>query len=247
MRIVSLNTWKCEHHYKQRLALISEQVKILKPDIVLLQEVFRSDLGHDTAACIAEALSLNYYYTRARHKQRIVDKNFVVSESGLCLLSKFNIIEKGYFILPSDNNDGDRCAQWILISHHQRLIAVINTHLTHLSQRENLRKKQIAKILNSVEQLPMYDVLLLGGDMNAQLKDASLRFLLDQGWKSNWQPPYSCNNTLNIGEERCIDHLFLSPASNAIWSTSSTALKSPSSGGLFPSDHMAIYTTLDLD
>jgi endonuclease/exonuclease/phosphatase family metal-dependent hydrolase len=74
MRIVSLNTWKCDGPYRQRLGLMAEELAALAPDVLLLQEVFATEDGHaDTAAFLAQALAMHVIVSPARRKHRLFE------------------------------------------------------------------------------------------------------------------------------------------------------------------------------
>ncbi|MCY7358638.1 MAG: hypothetical protein LH609_14505 [Rudanella sp.] len=45
--LLTINTWKCDGQYRQRLALLKTQLGALRPDVVFCQEVFRA-AGADT-------------------------------------------------------------------------------------------------------------------------------------------------------------------------------------------------------
>ena len=64
MRILTLNTWKCDGAYRPRLQAMAQGLAALAPDVILLQEVFATeDDRADTAGYLAQALSM--WATRA--------------------------------------------------------------------------------------------------------------------------------------------------------------------------------------
>lgn len=248
MHIVSFNTWKCDHHYSERLPLMASQLLELKPDVLLLEEVFRADGTFDTYQYLTNELQMQGTYLPARRKYRQLNKSYIDSESGLAILSRIEILEVGNIALPDDSCDGDRWAHWAVIEKDSFKLLIINTHLTHLVNRDDLRRLQIQTILDELANLPEYDAAVLGGDFNATLDNQSLIPLADAGWLNNWQSCASnCRSTLNIGAGGCIDHLFLSPASCFTWSSTKTALNKTHHKNLYPSDHMAVSATLSVN
>lgn len=67
MRIATLNTWKNEGDLSARLAAMAAGLRVLAPDVLLLQEVFRTaDGAADTGRDLAAALGLALAYAPAR-------------------------------------------------------------------------------------------------------------------------------------------------------------------------------------
>ena len=111
--VLSFNTWKCEGDYVARLESMVTEITSIEPDVILLQEVFVSCNGEwDTAAYLAERLSLNYVFHPARRKKRLVLGNNLESESGLAILAKREIIEHGAIELPTTSKDPSRWLQF---------------------------------------------------------------------------------------------------------------------------------------
>ena len=60
LRVVTLNTWKCEGDYRARLPRMAAGLRALDADLVCLQEVFACAApSADTAAWLADALGLS--------------------------------------------------------------------------------------------------------------------------------------------------------------------------------------------
>jgi len=54
LRIVTINTWKCDGAYRNRLRWLGDELKRLQPDVIAMQECFRDvDGEYDTAAYLA--------------------------------------------------------------------------------------------------------------------------------------------------------------------------------------------------
>lgn len=245
MKIMSLNTWKCEHHYIDRLVLMGRELAKHQPDVLLLQEVFKAGDRFDTARFLADLLDMHISYQPAREKHRTVDNHELMSESGLAILSQTPLTETGLITLPTVVEDGERLAQWAIIEHEHHKIAVLNTHLTHLKDQDKLRSTQIEAILSFATTELVADVYLMGGDMNAELHNPSLYLLAQSRWYSHW-PAQLGLNTMNIGEQQSIDHLFLAATSKAKWVNGGACLDQSLENGLFPSDHKAVLGQLCL-
>lgn len=86
LRVVTLNTWKCEGVYALRMQAMVEQLQPLNADVLVLQESFASADGMiSTARTLAEALHLEYAWIPERPKSRLCDGHWMESYSGLAV------------------------------------------------------------------------------------------------------------------------------------------------------------------
>ena len=111
VRCLTLNTWKNAGDYAARLRAMGAGLAALRPDVVLLQEVFRADAeGADTARFLGEQLGLAVAYAPARAKMRSWHGCDVPSESGLAILVRGTVLASQRLPLPSDEAGGERIA-----------------------------------------------------------------------------------------------------------------------------------------
>ena len=111
VRCITLNTWKNAGDYPARLRAMGAGLAVLRPDVVLLQEVFRADAeGADTARFLGEQLGLAVAYAPARAKMRSWRGCDVASESGLAILVRGTVLASEQLPLPSDEAGGERIA-----------------------------------------------------------------------------------------------------------------------------------------
>ncbi len=179
LRVVTLNTWKNEGDYFGRMRAIAAGLRDLQPDVVLLQEVFRIEGGFaDTAADLARELGLALVYAPARRKLREWRGGARISESGLAILTRANVLKHEQFVLPSDERGGERVALIAdLRAEHGRRIVACCTHLSHLRDDSAQRRRQLDTILrHPLWRLPA-DVRILGGDFNARPGSPELAWL----------------------------------------------------------------------
>src|ERR1700733_2667640 len=88
IRIVTINTWKCDGNYDKRLTLLAEQLKALSPSVIACQECFLSEQGNaDTLRFLAAELNMHSSFLPARFRKRLFKDNWVESFSGLGILS----------------------------------------------------------------------------------------------------------------------------------------------------------------
>jgi endonuclease/exonuclease/phosphatase family metal-dependent hydrolase len=259
LRIVTINTGKCDGPYRQRIAWLTQELERLEPDIVACQEVFRSDSGTlDTAAVIAGRLGMQVVWSPARFKQRRCEGLSVFGWSGMAMLTRIPYTDFATVTLPTDERDGDRVAQVCVVPCGESQIVIANVHLSYLRDVDELRWEQLQTVLGH----PLFDQpdarRLVCGDFNSTIegpvltrllasRDIDVRdaFLLGDGrGPRSTLPPRPDSQ----GRDACIDFILsVAPSSGRqpIFRSSTVVLNRPESGtGILPSDHYGIATTL---
>ena len=249
MRIVSLNTWKCEGNYRHRVRLMERGLAALKPDVVCLQECFSCVAAEvNTASALGAATGMSVLSVEARRKARDFEGASTVSSSGLAILTRGGIVDSGVLTLPSNARDGDRLALFADLPVASRLLRVVCTHLTHLSD-EALRAQQ-ARALLALDD-GRADAVIVAGDLNAGLDSpalAALRVRCQRGTEGQTATPTYIGEAAARGEQvwsrkgRRIDHLLLLTGPDAgRLSRPRTVLTRPDSDGVYPSDHTGVF------
>lgn len=240
LRILTYNTWKCDGDYPRRLAVIHQQLSSIDFDILMLQEVFRSQCGqYDTLSeLICNRPDMYSYYHPGRRKVRSLKGQDLMSESGLAIISKFPIKRRGAFYLPVSADDTKRYCQWCVIETGKQDILLVNTHLTHIKKGHNQRSTQFQALIDFI-RCSDHSLAIIGGDMNTPPRQLNIGDSLACVFQTS-QP-----NTMNTGEPQCLDHLYLysDGLRYARWKEHKLLLdhKQP---GLLLSDHKAVYAEL---
>ncbi len=258
--VATLNTWKCDGDYPARLDAMACGLRAQPPDILLLQEVFQSDDGvYDTAAHLADALGLHPVTVPARAKSRMVGGQTVASRSGLAILSRWPIRDSARLDLPDHPDDGDRIALRATVDSPAGPLTAVNTHLTHLTEKDELRRQQLATITDWFGPADPTDPTLLGGDFNASLSDRSMRwFIGDSGLTVRTAPvtgdtgaPLGTLNPVDgkadAATRPAIDHLMLIGGAAVRFdpATATRILDRPDAAtGAYPSDHAGVRATV---
>lgn len=250
MRIVTLNTWKCDGAYRARLQRMAEGLAALAPDLVLLQEVFASDDGvFDTAAFLARSLSMVAIHAPARHKSRRLDDLDRPSTSGMAVLSHRPPLEHHVLSLPADPADGERIAQLLRYTDGSQEWWVANLHLSHLPDAGALRASQLQTCHAALRARAGNAPRLIAGDFNTTPGSTEFRQMLDaaQGYFNPFAGQAKATHRSKAGIDLDLDHILLSHA----WSDRVLArgialdpreLPEP----LRASDHAAVVLDLDL-
>jgi endonuclease/exonuclease/phosphatase family metal-dependent hydrolase len=239
--VVTLNTWKGDGAYRRRLALMTEGLSALAPDILLLQECLAApEAGLDTARSLARSLGLHQAVWPGRPKPRTVEGVTVDSTSGVAVLSRFPIRNIRILDLPADPRDGERAALMAELDHPDGPILAVSLHLTHLPDALTLRGRQLATILTA---LPSDLPAILGGDFNAGLDAPEFRDLP--------RPVEDCRHlagvpalpTLAGSDTACLDHILLTGTRFTAGSVD-RVLDRPDADGILPSDHFGLQAML---
>ena len=258
IKIVTINTWKCDGDYRARMELLAEQLQVLKPDIIACQECFHSGEGKaDTLKFLAERLNMHFSFLPGRQKKRRFEEKWVDSLSGLGVLSAYRICSVKGFNLPIVPGDEDRKALQVQIQLPSgNNLCLTNTHLTHLGTTSAPRKKQAKELADIARTNTNCPYNLVCGDFNAVIGSDEINAFIsgakavDCYTKGNGaEPRYSVTGAYEGNKFVCIDHIFALPfpGENAYpdFINSGVVLNviDPDTG-LYPSDHFGISTML---
>jgi endonuclease/exonuclease/phosphatase family metal-dependent hydrolase len=261
IRLVILNTWKCEGEYHQRLRLITEELLALDPDIVALQESFLSVDGRwNTARDIAESLQMEFILLSNRRKKRTMGSQVLDSYNGLSILTRLPIKESWEFELSKFPEDGDRSALLAVFDCCQSEFILANLHLTHIPNRDEARTRQLSELIGHCKQLKRNVVLC--GDFNSPLRNLNRAGLLAPKGelRDTWelaggsQPKpvtlHAAHRSVGTEfEHGSIDHImYLEQASPKLSFSHPDRVfeKGDQFFGILPSDHMGLSITISI-
>lgn len=239
MRVITLNTWKGDGAYTQRLAAMAAGLHALAPDVVALQEALAAPAaGHDTAAHLATALGLTAATLPLRRKPRAVEGRVLDSTSGLAVLSRWPIRAQRAVPLTSDPRDGERAALIVDIDAPRGPITVACVHLTHLADADALRQREWQEVQAAVGGC---QTVIAVGDFNAPIE----RFDLD-GFTDSRQACGEAETPTYVegASAACIDHVLCRGLTAAGWRTALG--EAPPGCDVCASDHRAVVVDFNL-
>ena len=258
LSIVTINTWKCDGDYFNRLLLMVEELKAIAPDVIACQECFQTkDENADTLNYLAEQLGMYQTFLSGREKSRYFDGGWRDSISGLGILSKLPITDLPPIALPPALNDDDRKIQQALISlPNGENVLFTNLHLTHISDAENTRLLQIEKLSSLINQNLTNPYHFICGDFNATSSSIEIKTLFASSNISNLyeegdgvKPCISLAPAYYDFEPVCVDFMFAQVFPNA---TKHKVLKSSlvlnqysEAFKTYPSDHFGIFVEIE--
>jgi endonuclease/exonuclease/phosphatase family metal-dependent hydrolase len=254
LRIVAINTGKCDGDYRRRIVWLACELSELRPDIVACQEVFRDESGRlDTAALLASQLEMHSVWTPARFKERECEGRTVAGWSGMALLSRTPLTMFDSVNLPADERDGERRAQVCLLEADDAHIVVGNLHLTHLKDADPLRAQQLRRVLMHPLMNMKGAFRLLCGDFNTRSDGTVLGPLLRRWQHGHLEDAYLSGgggspNRATLASGRCVDYMLSladSACAHPAFCDSAVVLNRPHpAAGVFPSDHFGVATTM---
>jgi endonuclease/exonuclease/phosphatase family metal-dependent hydrolase len=252
MRVVSLNTWKAEGDYSQRVRAMVDGLADLSADVIALQEDWRTcDSQTHTARSLANALSMHLTWIPARAKLRSFEETSILSTAGLAVLSRAPVLEQRVITLPQDASDGERLAQCVKLPGDEQPWWLVNVHLTHLGHRADLRHAQLQTVLDAMESVAQDgQAVVVCGDFNAEPHDDEIAGFLQANGPLIDAFSGITNKVTHRSETgiaRNIDHIFLrAVAGMPAWVVhhARVVMDRPTAQVVLASDHFAVCADL---
>lgn len=241
--LVSINTWKCDGNYSERIPLLAKDLNKLSPNIVLGQEVFHCvDNTISTKNYFEEILNTTSYFFASRKKNRFLNKVRLQSYSGLCLFTSLEVIFYQELYLPTNKLDGERTAQLAVINYKNYKVAIVNTHLTHLKGETSLRIKQLKYILDNIN-INDYDAFFLCGDFNDIPTSQTIEFLMNV--PNQFNNTFATNIPTHISN-RCLDYICFK-SKHTIDIIEQNVIQHRSKNEILISDHFPLYASYKIN
>ncbi|MES2842344.1 MAG: endonuclease/exonuclease/phosphatase family protein [Pseudomonadota bacterium] len=254
--LLTLNSWKCDGHYAQRMGLLAQGVIDLAPDVVALQEAFVAEDGSaDTAGRLAAATGLRAVQALARPKLRSLAGREVPSFSGQAVLTRFVVQRVDNVVLPSSEADGGRMAQVVQLRVGEHPVTVANVHLSHVrgGVGDALRQRQLQAVLEHLDQIGPASLTLVCGDFNDPLEAPALRDFAGGPWclRDSFELAGQVRDPTCVdgsGQGQVLDHVLVVPTLSRAAvqvAAASTVLRvdRPDAHGITPSDHSALQVS----
>lgn len=176
LRLVDLNVLHGYPDFRQQEARAERTIEALaslEPDVVVLQEAWRTRVHGDFVARLGEALGFDTAYARANGKLARIG-----FEEGEAILSRFPILSAERIVLkPRRPFFERRVALICVLDLGDRTQTVIGMHLDNRDL-----KTATAQAEHLALQLPSAEAPMLAGDLNAKSKSSALAVFLDLGF-----------------------------------------------------------------
>ena len=241
LTVVTLNLWHDQADWPRRRALILEELRVLRPDVVCLQEVLQHETLPNQAVALAESLGLRVTFAS-------VDPDGSPKRYGNAILSRHPMLRTAW--KPLDPRSDYRTVAHMRLDFHGRPLDVFDTHLHHTPEGAPIRAEQIADLLGYVKQTRGRGMVVLAGDFNAapdtpELRPVMAKFLDVFAAMDPAAAADSATTTLNPAKglpRRRIDYVFTSrdgkPALRPL--SAEIVFDRPAPDGAWPSDHFGV-------
>jgi endonuclease/exonuclease/phosphatase family metal-dependent hydrolase len=182
-------------HLSERLDLIANQILLLEPDFVTLQEVPWTWNTRSAAKYLSEKSGMNYVYLPANG-----NRCAILFSEGEAILSKYPLKDVEYRELkPRAGFFEHRVALKVTAIVPGGEIHLISTHLTNSEPKINQKQTQnLYQMVSSLSGRPV----IVAGDFNAREDSIQIKYLSD-----NWIDTFRQSNPHDPGPTCCVDVL----------------------------------------
>lgn len=261
LSVMTLNIWNYEGPWAARLEMIRDWIRLLKPDLIGLQEVLSGE-NVDQSAQLFEGLDYHLEYAGPMAYWDDITLSF-----GNLVASRWPIMEKTHVLLPMAGRTDQRVLIGTRIDSPFGVIPFYVTHLTSKPWDGWIREQQVQTIGQTIlsrrgpEDLPA----ILCGDFNAEPDATEMRYLRglnSLGGRSlymldAWQvagrrgdgntftrrTPYRSYRQF----DQRLDYIYVERAPNDVIRVNFCDLVCHvPRRGLYPSDHLGLYMELSL-
>jgi endonuclease/exonuclease/phosphatase family metal-dependent hydrolase len=240
LTVITLNIWHDQRDWPRRRAMILDELRALRPDVICLQEVLQHATLRNQAHDLGD--SLGYRVTFAS-----VDAETSVKRYGNAILARHPMLETDW--KPLEPKSDYRVVSHMRIDFRGRPLDVFVTHLHHTDEGAAIRAEQIRDLLSYVKTRRGKGAVVLAGDFNASPGTPELEALtksyVDVFAALNASSGGDTVTTLNpaMGHApRRIDYVFVSRAGKPALRplSSEIVFDQPAADGTWPSDHFGV-------
>lgn len=246
--VVTLNIWHDRENWPRRQAIIVDELRRLKPDAILLQEVLQDNGLPNQAESLARELGYAWHFVSVDPPER-------TRRYGNAILTPHPILARGErALLPLDDY---RIAGWVRARVRDRIVDFYVVHLNFTDRSGAVRAQQVQGLLDFIAATRGDAPVVIGGDFNAPAGNAEFASLraeyLDSyalthpgvdrpGVEVDAATHTTLNRAMHHAPQR-IDHVFAQ--ADAFRPEQSRRLfDQPEGDGAWASDHFGVWVRL---
>lgn len=242
--LVTLNLYHDKAQWPKRLPAILAELKLLRPDVIALQEVIGHENLPNQARTLADALGYEYAFSST-------DPAGSPQRYGNAILTRHPILKQDWTKL--EPFDDSRTALHLRISIGGHAVNVYTTHLHWTDGGGAIRRQQVDGLLAFIARTSDGAPSLLAGDFNAVASAPELGAIaaqFDDAYGSvhkDADRDPKANSTLNLAyfAPKRIDHVFLQHGA-FVPEAARIILDRADAEGVWPSDHYGVHALLRL-
>lgn len=242
LSVVTLNLWHDKADWPARQALIVAELRRLRPDVIVLQEVLQHAALPNQAQVLAEALGYAYRFAS-------IDPPEAERRYGNAVLTRHRIVADAWTAL--EPLDDYRSAAHVRVEIEGGIVDVYATHLHYPPAGAAIRRTQVTGLLDLIARTAWSDSVLVAGDFNAPADAPEFAALAAQfGDAYDTLHPHAGqtafeHSTLNpfLLPPLRVDHVWF--ARHRFEPVEATRLfESPGADGTWASDHFGVHAVL---
>jgi endonuclease/exonuclease/phosphatase family metal-dependent hydrolase len=245
-RVATLNLEQDHKRWQLRRELIVEQLGIIRPDLLALNEVcIPLQTARWLQRAARERLGIEYHLVQ---QTRV---NGLAGVEGEALLTRFPILETGNL----DYRTRDIVALVARVLVEKTPVGVYVTHLYMSRGDDSLRLFQVQQLLAWIDSRNDVGPRIVCGDFNATLDKPSAalmatRFRPTQTAPTAFTPLADVDGTVSHAHDprmdRCIDYIWVSEGVRVAASRVCFDRASATDASLWPSDHTGVWADLEV-
>ncbi len=248
LKLLSYNIegMKPDTDYQARLQAIIQELKLLDPDVLGLQEVAQHASSDNMAQTIADSLSL-YFGVEYQVYWQFTHTAYSSYSEGIGIISKWPVTASGYQSLPVAVFP--RKVLWNQIDINGTPLHFFTTHLAYRDEDNNVRIQQVNTIDTFITSKvsAVAGSAVLTGDFNCTPGSDPISQL--SGYTSSWEEQhpllsgytYPANNPY-----KKIDYVFIRDSYQPEILSASLKFYATYDGSHYPSDHWGLMTSVIL-
>ena len=245
LRIATLNLEQDQKCWEARRELIAAQMRDLNPDVCALNEIHIPSQTGRWLQQAAKRVGTKYILVQ----QSKVGEDARTQAEGL--LARYSVIETANLDYRSHN-----CvALAARFEIDGRLLDVYVTHLIAAHVEDSARQYQVKQLLEWIQMRDGADFSVVCGDFNAASEQPSIRLMANayratQSRATAFTPLCEPGGNPSHPEwerfDRCIDYIWVSPSLKIRASGLCFDKAAEDNPNLWPSDHVGVWTDLEL-
>jgi len=242
LTVVTLNLWHDQHDWPRRLNVIVAEMRRIRPDVVLLQEVLQNPSLPNQATTLGDSLGCHVQFASVDGPER--PKRY-----GNAILTPHKVLRgEERNLEPTDDY---RAVAHVRFDWHGRPVDAYATHLHHTAEGGAIRAKQIRHLLAYVDSTRGKGPVVLGGDFNCELGSPEMQQVteryIDSFMTVHPKATRAEATTYNAfwgPDPGAIDHVFVEKKSPLKPVSCEVIFKTPAADSVWASDHYGVVAKL---